>query len=89
MHSSETELHRALGVPCNPSKAEQGCGKQGSLRALSLLPRESLFFCFRDQSLLREELSGLKQLQHPWECRSKTVGNSWPRPNRSAGLLRP
>lgn len=63
-------------------------GKQRRLKALSLLPPESPFFCFRDQSLLREELSGLKQLEHPWESGSKTVGNSWPRPNRSAQALR-
>lgn len=73
MRCSQTEFHRALGALCNPSEPEQG--GRGAEKVLSLLPSEpsTPFSCLRDQSLLREKLSGLKQLEHPWESGSKTV----------------
>lgn len=75
MHGSQTELHRALGVPCNPSEPEQGW--RGAEKTRGLIPASSRAptpsFCFRDQCLLREKLSGFKQLKLPWESGSKTV----------------
>lgn len=54
LHSSETELHRALGEPCNPSKAEQGCGEaeeaQGPFSASTRVP---LFLFSRSESTQR------------------------------------
>lgn len=75
VHGPQTELHRALGYHATPRSLNKVVGEQRRLEALSLLPPEppTPFFCSRDQSLFREELSGLKQLEHPWESGSKTV----------------